>query len=250
MLAAAGAGHPVVAALLGLGAAGLAGAVVTMAWSVHVRQLRLAAELARRQLIVTGEAGQPGQAAQNGRGAAVTGEANGAARAAPAPVVIEGPDRLVAGEQARYRVHAAGGGQAVWWGVGGGPVSHSPDPGHPGDLLLIASEPGELVITARVREGVAERRATKPVTAVADVTTPVLPFPLRLFLQGWGLVAVAILTIGFAGALDALGSLSSADFIALAAPLAALLTVAAAGQRAAGAAGGAGQAKDTARPGI
>jgi uncharacterized membrane protein len=48
---------------------------------------------------------------------------------------------------------------------------------------------------------------------------------LRLFLHGWGLVAVAVLIVGFAGALDALGNLASSDFIALVAPLAALLAV-------------------------
>jgi hypothetical protein len=36
---------------------------------------------------------------------------------------------------------------------------------------------------------------------------------------------VAVLIVGFAGALDALGNLTSADFIALVAPLAALLGV-------------------------
>ena len=52
---AAGAGHPAVAGLLGLGAAGLAGVVVAMAWSVHARQIRLAELLARRQFILTRE---------------------------------------------------------------------------------------------------------------------------------------------------------------------------------------------------
>src|SRR5262249_60050886 len=65
---------------------------------------------------------------------------------------------------------------------------------------------------------------TKPVTAVPQVTSPP-PFTLRLFLNGWGLVAVAVLIAGFAAALVALGSLSSSDFIALVSPLAALLTV-------------------------
>ncbi len=241
--AAAGASHPVVAALLGLGAAGLAGGVVAMTWSVHARQLRLAGQLARRQLIVTAEAGEAGQETpaapeapvtaipKNGTATAKTATAkNGAG---PPPVIIEGPATLVAGEQARYRVHPAGSGAGVWWGVGGGPVSHAPDPAHPGDLLLVADRPADLVITARVREGMAERRATKPVTAVADVVAPAMPFPLRLFLHGWGLAAVAILVIGFAGALEALGTLPAADFIALAIPLAALLAVAAAGQRSA-----------------
>ena len=48
----ADAGHPVVAGLLGLGAAGLATAVVVMAWSVNVHQIRLAEHLARRQFLV------------------------------------------------------------------------------------------------------------------------------------------------------------------------------------------------------
>ncbi len=52
----ADAGHPVVAGLLGLGAAGLAAAVVVMAWSVHIHQIRLAEQLARRQFLVTPEA--------------------------------------------------------------------------------------------------------------------------------------------------------------------------------------------------
>ena len=58
-----------------------------------------------------------------------------------------------------------------------------------------------------------------------DVTPAASPFPLRLFLHGWGLVVVAILVIGFAGALDALGNLTAADFIALVVPLTALLGV-------------------------
>ena len=66
------------------------------------------------------------------------------------------------------------------------------------------------------------------VTAVPDVTPAASPFPLRLFLHGWGLVVVAVLVIGFAGALDALGNLTSADFIALVVPLTALLGVLAA----------------------
>jgi hypothetical protein len=69
-----------------------------------------------------------------------------------------------------------------------------------------------------------ERRGTKPVTAVPQVTSPPA-FTLRLFLNGWGLVTVAVLIAGFAAALVALGSLTSSDFIALVSPLAALLTV-------------------------
>ena len=63
----ADAGHPVVAGLLGLGAVGLAAAVVVMAWSVHIHQIRLAEQLARRQFLVTPEAA-PAAHAVNGHG--------------------------------------------------------------------------------------------------------------------------------------------------------------------------------------
>jgi hypothetical protein len=139
--------------------------------------------------------------------------------------VIEGPDEVIAGEQTRYRVQPLGPHHVVTWAVGGGAVSHAPDPAHAGDLLLIADQPGDLTIIARVREGLTERRATKSVTAVPEVTPATPPFTLRLFLHGWGLVVVAVLIVGFAGALDALGNFTSSDFIALAVPLAALLGV-------------------------
>jgi hypothetical protein len=223
---ASGASHPVVAGLLGLGAAGLAGAVVAMAWSVHTRQIRLAEQLARRQFIVAAEASAPASATNgNGHPKAAVKEAEGAVGAGPAsPVIIDGPDTVVAGEQARYRVRPNGGRTVVSWAAGGGSVAQSPDPSHPDELLLTADRPGELLIMVRVREGMTERRGTKPVTAVPDLT-PAPPFTLRLFLHGWGLVVVAVLIVGFAGALDALGNLTSADFIALVAPLAALLGV-------------------------
>jgi hypothetical protein len=275
--AAAGTSQPVVAALLGLGASGLAGAVVAMAWSVHTRQIRLAELLTRRQFIVTGEpavagqalnghvdpdaalvnvqealeavgaqgareaqAGQKAQAAHGAQGLQGAQEAQGpqgahpagagrAGRAASAgrtpKLVIEGPETVVVGEQVRYRVRPTATGTAVTWAVGGGSVSQAPDPTHPDELLLIADQPGSLMLHVRVREGLSERRETKSLTAVPDVTPVASPFPLRLFLQGWGLVVVAVLVVGFAAALVALGNLTSADFIALAAPLTALLGV-------------------------
>ena len=218
-------GHPAVAALLGLGAAGLAGVVVAMAWSVHARQIRLAEKLTRRQLIVTAEA-EPA-AAPADRGSAPKAAAEGSERVngtGSAPVVIDGPDTVITGEQARYRVRPSGNRKVVAWAVGGGSVSQAPDPGHPDELLMIASQPGDLTIIVRVRDGMTERRGTKSVTAVPDMT-PAPPFTLRLFLQGWGLVVVAVLIAGFAAALVALGNLSSADFIALVAPLGAVLAV-------------------------
>ena len=258
--ATAGASQPALAALLGLGAAGLAGAVVAMAWSVHARQIRLAELLARRQFILTREPAAPeqplnghadpeaalagvqetletvgsreaqaGQKAQGSPGGHAGngghGGGRGPAAARPAKLVIEGPETVVVGEQVRYRVRPTAVGTAVTWAAGGGSVSQAPDPAHSDELLLIADRPGSLMLHVRVREGLAERRETKSVTAVPDVTPAASPFPLRLFLHGWGLVVVAILVIGFAGALDALGNLTAADFIALVVPLTALLGV-------------------------
>ena len=277
----ASAGHPVVAALLGLGAAGLAGAVVAMAWSVHIHQFRLAELLARRQFAPAagtgpatpraggrrrgsprryradgvrrggrghhaqrGPAGAaagttpsgaggtapgttPGGAARAAAGTAHGGAAGPAAAEAASPVVIDGPDTVITGAQARYRARLSGGGTVVSWAVGGGSASQSPDPDHPDELLLIADRPGSLTVMVRVRKGLAERRATKTVTAEADVPDPAPPFTLRLFLHGWSLVVVAVLVIGLAGALVALGSFTSSDFIALAVPLIALLGMAA-----------------------
>jgi hypothetical protein len=280
MLAAvtAGVGHPAVASLLALGAAGLAGAVVAMTWSVHVRQIRLAELLARRQGIVTAETAAPGHAL-NGHGdpEAALGEVQealeaaaaqstqrgqksqgvpvqenhggrGAASARAAKLIIEGPETVVVGEQVRYRVRPSGNGKVVTWAAGGGSVSQAPDPAHPDELFLIADRPGELMLHARVREGLSERRETKSVTAVPDVTPAASPFPLRLFLHGWSLVVVAILIVGFAGALDALGNLTSADFIAMVVPLTALLAVMAVARGSSDPSPRVGSGKNPARP--
>jgi hypothetical protein len=258
-----GASHPAVAVWLGLGTAAVAAVVVAMAWSVNARQIRLAELLARRQFPVLGGDGGAEKAAGAIEGAAAkeaTAATEGQARGKPAaagsragpavgsreglaaaggragaaaggragkgpPEVIEGPDEVVAGEQVRFRVQSTGPHQVVTWAVGGGAVSHAPDPAHPGDLLLLPDQPGELTIIARVREGLTEQRATKTVTAVAEVAEPRPPITLRLFLHGWGLTVVAVLIVGFAGALNALGNFTSSDFIAVAVPLAALLGV-------------------------
>jgi hypothetical protein len=221
--AAVSAGHPAVAALFGLGAAGLAAAVVGMAWNVHTRQIRLAEHLARRQFIVT-----PPSAGDQPAGVATAAEEpkrlNG--KGPTTPVVIDGPDTVFTGEQARYRVQPAGVHKVVAWAVGGGSVSQAPDPSHPDELMMVVDQPGTLTVIVRVRDGMAERRGTKTVTAVPDVT-PSPPITLRLFLHGWGLIAIAVLVAGFAAALDALGNLTSSDFIALVVPLVALLAVAA-----------------------
>jgi hypothetical protein len=226
-----GASHPAVAAWLAVGTVGVAAVVVAMAWSVNVRQIKLAEQLAKRQFVISGGIIRDRdelEGASGGDGDAA-GEAmarESAARAKKTPDLIEGPDEVVAGEQARFRVQSLGPHQVVTWAVGGaGAVSHAPDQAHPGDLLLIADQPGELTLIARIREGLTERRATKTITAVPEVPDPSPPFALRLFLHGWGLVVVSVLIVGFSGSLDALGNFTSSDFIAVAVPLAALLGV-------------------------
>jgi hypothetical protein len=229
MLAAvtAGASHPAVAGLIGLGAAGLAALVVAMAWNVHARQIRLAEQLARRQFLVTNGHDAAGSATNGVSGAGFVAEelegANGTARASR--VIIDGPDTVVTGEQARYRVRPSGNRKVVSWAAGGGSMAQAPDPTHPDELLVIPDKPGDLMVSVWVREGMTDRRETKSITAVPDVTTVTPPFTLRLFLHAWGLVVVGILIVGVAGALVALGSLASPDFIALVVPLAALLGV-------------------------
>jgi hypothetical protein len=222
-----GASHPAVAVWFAMGTAAVAAVVVAMAWSVNVRQIRLAEQLAKRQFVIAG--GIAGikrelEGASAGENAPAP-EEPARAKKVP-PEAIEGPDEVTAGEQARFRVQPLGPHQVVTWAVGGaGAVSHAPDPSQPGDLLLVADQPGELTLIARVREGLNERRATKTITAVPEVPEPSPPFTLRLFLHGWGLVVVAVMIVGFAGALDALGNFTSSDYIAMAVPLAALLGV-------------------------
>jgi hypothetical protein len=294
-LAAADVGQSVVAALLSLGAAGVAGGVVAMAWSIHMHQIRLAGQLATQEATAPAEKAGPAPAVNgangNGNGAGLGnghdgGNSNGlpghaadsdgvprqaayagepgsqqgsqpgrqqgsqrgrqAPRPSPAPLAaIEGPDSVVIGEQARYRVRRSGTQQVVSWAAGGGSVSQAADPAHPDDLLLVADRPGNLTVSVRLREGLSERRETKAVTAVEIPEATAPPVTLRLFLQDWPLVVVAVLIVGFAAALVALGSLAAASFVALVAPVAALLGVVATTRKAGG--GGSGDA--TARSG-
>jgi hypothetical protein len=251
MLAAADAGQTVVAAIVGLGAAGVAGAVIAMAWSLHLHQIQLAGRLARRE---TGESVEPADNvlpvhAMNGNSATTVtdgpriaadngvpyppGGGSGAPRSAEAarpapPTAIEGPDSVVIGEQARFRVRRSATQQVVAWAAGGGAVSQAADPAHPDDLLLVADRPGNLMVSVRLREGLAERRETKAVTAVANPETAVPAVAARMLLQDWPLITIAVLVVGFTAALVAVGTFPVGDFVALVAPLTAVLAVVAA----------------------
>lgn len=251
MLAAADAGQTVVASILGLGAAGVAGGVIAMAWSLHLHQLQLAGRLTRREASEsTGPAddvipvqamhgagngnGGPraadGTKASSGNGGPYPPGGSRASRTAEMPrptpqPAIEGPDSVVIGEPARYRVRRSGTQQVVSWAAGGGAVSQASDPAHPDDLLLVADRPGNLTVSVRLREGLAERRETKAVTAVANPEAATHAIASRLLLQDWPVITVAVLVVGFAAALVAVGGLMAGDFIALAASLTAVLAV-------------------------
>jgi len=255
MLAAADVGQTVVSAILGLGAAGVAGAVIAMTWSLHLHQVQLAGRLTGREASGPAEPADsvmPAPAA-NGNGNGLAGAEDAAAtrvgggpgaprvaqlpRQAP-PSAIEGPDSVVTGEQARYRVRRSDAQQVVSWTAGGGPVSQASDPAHPDDLLLVADRPGSLTVSVRLREGLAERRETKAVTVMANAEASVPAIASRLLLQDWPLITVAVLAVGFAAALVAVGSLPAGDFIALAASLTAALAVVAASRGSGGRPGG------------
>lgn len=229
MAAAADVGQSVVAATLALGAAGVAGGIVAMARSVHLRQIQLAERLARHDDSGPADTVRQPQAA-NGNGAAER-HSNGTANGHANGHAIEGPDSVYIGEQARYRVRRSEGQRVVAWAAGGGAVSQASDPAHPDDLLLVAAQPGTLMVSVRLREGIAERRETKAVTAVASPAIAVPAVASPLFLQEWTLTVVVVVVVGFAAALVALGSLEVAGFIALVAPLAAMLIVVTATRR-------------------
>jgi hypothetical protein len=225
---AADVGQSVVAAILGLGAAGVAGGIVAMARSVHLQQIQFAERLAGRDDSEPADIVEPPPAA-NGNGAAAQ-HSNGTANGHANGHAIEGPDSVRIGEQVRYRVRRSEGQRVVAWAAGGGAVSQASDPAHPDDLLLVAAQPGTLLVSVRLREGIAERRETKAVTALASPALAV-PAAAPLFLQDWPLTTVVVVIIGFAAALVALGSLQVVGFIALVAPLAAMLVVVTATRR-------------------
>jgi hypothetical protein len=223
MPAAADVGQSVVAAILGLGAAGVAGGIVAMARSVHLQQIQLAERLAGLDDSEPADIVEPPPAA-NGNGT-TTQHSNGTTNGHANGHAIEGPDSVRIGEQVRYHVRRSEGQRVVAWAAGGGAVSQASDPAHPDDLLLVAAQPGTLMVSVRLREGIAERRETKAVTALASPALAVPAAASPLFLQDWPLTTVVVVVIGFAAALFALGSLQVAGFIALVAPLAAMLVV-------------------------
>jgi len=127
-------GHPAVAALLGLGASALAALVVAMAWNVHVRQLRLAELLARRQIIAPAE-----EAAEHPAEAA-------------APAAVNGGGHRSGGGNGNGGGNGGGGGNGNGGGPGTAPSRRPGEPSAPGHRSWSS--------TARIPWSPASRSAT------------------------------------------------------------------------------------------
>ena len=279
-LAAADVGQSVVAGLLGLGAAGVAGGVIAMAWSIHMHQIRLAGQLAAQETTAPAENAGPapavngaignGNGARHGNGNGLPGNAadsDGVPRQTGYPVEP--------GKQQGGRGTGAGraGSRPAQPGPGGrhrgtrqhrhrragslpGPPLRHPAGGRLGSLLAarFPRPPTPRIPmtccwspTSRGTSpspcGCARASGGRETKAVTAVEVPASAAPLvtpRLFLQEWPLVVVAVLIVGFAAALVALGSLAAASFVALVAPMGALLGVLAATRKTGG--GGPGDA--------
>ena len=91
-LAAADVGQYVTASFLGLGAAGVAGGVVAMTWSVHTQQIRLAERLARREVMVPADdaAAAPAHAPNGNGNGAGNGESPAGRSVRPGFVIVSG----------------------------------------------------------------------------------------------------------------------------------------------------------------
>jgi hypothetical protein len=144
------------------------------------------------------------------------GEGGGAQGAAP--IAITGPDEITVGAPAEYT--ATGGGDAgLVWTVTG-LSSYERTQSTPRTMTVIPRSPGEGTVSLTDGTLVGAHK----LKAVAE-TTGSGSFQLQLAIRNWGLVVVAIgivfgaIALGFAGILD------GAQFIALIAPLAALLGV-------------------------
>ena len=148
-----------------------------MARSVHLQQIQLAERLAGRDDSEPAQIVAPPPAG-NGN-SATTEHSNGTTNGHAGMHAIEGPDSVRIGEQVRYRVRRSEGQRVVAWAAGGGAVSQASDPAHPDDLLLVAAQPGTLMVSVRLREGIAERRETKAVTALASPALAVPAGPRR-----------------------------------------------------------------------
>jgi hypothetical protein len=206
----------------------LGGMVVSLVRKVHESQ----AGLARRVLSHGGEVttrsasaayGDESRLAENEVDAAEDPNAGGTTNQQP-PAAVTGPAALTVGTQADF-IASGGDPAAMTWTVDG-LSSYSRASSEPGKLRLTANATGTGEVTLTTGSDVVHH----PITVVAAPPAGG-GFQMQLVIRNWGLIVVAIGIVFGAVALGLAGVLDGASFIALVAPLAALLGVTAAAGR-------------------
>jgi hypothetical protein len=140
-----------------------------------------------------------------------------AGEAAPPTLTLSGPDQLHVDSPGMFTVSNAVG--AVIWSVTGLSV-YEQNTKDPQTFVLTPREVGEQV-TVTVSDGgapVSKSVVILPAVAAGSLT-------IRLLVRNWGLVVVGIIVIFGATSLGLTGHLDGGNFVALVAPLAALLGV-------------------------
>ncbi|HET9646971.1 MAG TPA: hypothetical protein VFP34_01920 [Microlunatus sp.] len=204
-----------------LAGAVLGGMVILLVRRTHELQATLA-----RKALAHGEAvsTQTGPAA-GGDESRLEGEPGGEGGAPGSPpIAITGPDEVTVGAPAEYTA-TGGADSGLAWTVTG-LSSYERTQSAPRTITVIPRSPGEGTVS--LTDGTLV--ASHGLKALSE-TNASGGFQLQLAIRNWGLVVVAIGIVFGAIALGLAGILSGAEFIALIAPLAALLGVTAAANR-------------------
>ena len=194
-------GESWVAAVALLGAVGISMGILWLVNRAHTVQQSLAQSVVRR----------------GGTAQTALETASGREHAAVDEIVITGPSQLPMNTAGEFSVPDSV--TAAEWSVSG-ISSYARSLKGPRTFVFTPYEQGdgvEITVAAGGRKG---RTALSVLPA-----TPALPFVLRLAVRSWGLVLVAVVVVLGAVALGLTGHLDGANFVALVAPLAALLGV-------------------------
>ena len=198
------------AALAILGAIGLGAGILWLVNRVHTLQKSLAQATIRRG----GSVQVQTQSTTGG------GKELGEAAGTPAPLTITGPDEVQVNTPGEFIVEPVDNPQ---WGVTG-ISAYARDLKDPRTFVFTPHEEKDAV-TIGV-SGSAGRSGSKTVRVLPAV--PPAPFVLELVVRNWGLVLIAVAVVFGAIALGLTGHLTGGNFVALVAPVAALLGVTAA----------------------
>jgi hypothetical protein len=192
------------AAVAVVGAIGISAGILWLVNRAHAVQQSLAQSVVRR----------------GGTAQVVVETASGRENVAVDDIVITGPDQVQVNTAGEFNVPDTTADPE--WSVSG-ISAYARGLKGPRTLVFTPHEPQDGVEIS-VRSGARTGR-----TAVAVLpANPPLPFALRLAVRSWGLVLVAVVVVFGAVALGLTGHLDGANFVALVAPLAALLGVTAA----------------------